>query len=386
MNARHVALLVPSMRGGEAERVMLNLACGLVARDVRVDLVLAQEDGTYLSRVPEAVRVVDLGAKRVLTSIPALRRYLVQERPTTLLAAVAHTNLAALLARWFSNVPTRIVIGIHNTFSIASQGAAMKRSRTFPFVARWLYPHADGIVAVSHGVAEDLSQTVSLDRSRIEVVYNPVVTPELYEQAGEPFSHPWFGHTGFGHAGFRHAGVGKTEGGDDAVLVILGVGRLSAQKNFPLLLRAVAKVREQRPVRLLILGEGDDRAALEALIHNLGLSDCVALPGFVDNPYAYMRHAQLFVLSSDWEGLPTVLIEALACGCPVVSTDCPSGPMEILDGGTYGALVPMRDEEALADAIMTSLDKPIHGELLQQRIDEFTLDYATEQYVKVLRI
>ncbi|ETX03975.1 glycosyltransferase [Candidatus Entotheonella palauensis] len=376
MNARHVALFMPSMRGGGAERVMLNLVYGLVERDVQVDLVLAQEDGTYLSRVPEAVRIVDLRAKRVLTCIPALRRYLVQERPGTLLAAVAHTNLAALVARKLSKVPTRIVIGIHNTFSIASQGAAMKRSRALPYVARWLYPYADGIVAVSQGVAEDLAQTVRMDRSRIEVVYNPVVTPELYQQADEPLSHPWFANAGSAHA----------ELGDETVPVILGVGRLSAQKNFPLLLRAVAKVREKRPVRLLILGEGDDRAALEALVHDLGLSDCVALPGFVDNPFAYMRNAQLFVLSSDWEGLPTVLIEALACGCPVVSTDCPSGPMEILDGGAYGPLVPMRDENALADAMLASLDKPIRGELLQQRINEFTLDYATEQYTKVLHL
>lgn len=366
MNARHVALFMPSMRGGGAERVMLNLACGLVERDVQVDVVLAQGEGTYLSRVPEAARVVDLKAKRVLTSLPALRRYLVRERPATLLAAVAHTNLVALLAGGLAKVPTRIVISIHNTFSIAAQGAAMKRSRVLPFVARWLYPHADGIVAVSYGVAEDLAQTVRLDRGRIEVVYNPVVTPELYRQADEPFSHSWFGHAG--------------------VPVILGVGRLSAQKNFPLLIRAVAKVRQQRPVRLLILGEGDDRAALEALVNDLGLSACVALPGFVDNPFTYMRHAQLFVLSSNWEGLPTVLIEALACGCPVVSTDCPSGPMEILDGGTYGALVPMRDADALAEAIMASLDNPIHGELLQQRINEFTLDYATEQYTKVLHL
>ncbi|ETW95860.1 MAG: glycosyl transferase family 1 [Candidatus Entotheonella factor] len=366
MNTQRVALFMPSMRGGGAERVMLNLTYGLVERDVRVDLVLAQKDGTYLSRLPESVRVVDLRAKRVLTSIPALRRYLVQERPPTLLAAVAHTNLAALAARRLAQVPTRIVIGIHNTFSVASQGAAMKRSRALPYVARWLYPYADGIVAVSHGVADDLAQTVRLDRNRIEVVYNPVVTPELYQQAGEPFSHPWFN--------------------DEAVPVLLGVGRLSAQKNFPLLIRAVAKVREQRPVRLVILGEGDDRAALEALVHDLGLSDDVALPGFVDNPFAYMRHAQLFVLSSDWEGLPTVLIEALACGCPVVSTDCPSGPMEILDGGTYGMLVPMRDEDALAKAILASLDEPVRGELLQQRINEFTLDYATEQYTKVLHI
>ncbi len=345
---------------------MLNLACGLAARDVRVDLVLASADGAYLSRVPDAVRVVDLGAKRVLTSIPSLQRYLSTERPETLLAAIAYANISAPWAHRLAGVPVRVVIGIHNTFSIASRGAAMKRSRALPFLARWFYPWADGIVAVSSGVADDLAQTLGLDRSHIDVIYNPVVTPELYEQAGEPLSHPWF-----------------AEGADP---VILGVGRLTAQKNFPLLIRAVARVRRQRPVRLLILGEGEERAALEALVHDLGLDGCVALPGFVDNPFAHMRQAHLFVLSSIWEGLPTVLIEALACGCPVVSTDCPSGPMEILDGGTYGALVPMRDEEALANAIIASLENPIHGEQLEQRVSEFTIDYATEQYLKVLQV
>ncbi len=366
MSVRHVALFVPSMRGGGAERVMLNLACGLAAREVRVDLVLAGADGTYLSRVPDTVRVVDLGAKRVLASIPSLRRYLSQERPATLLAAIAYANISALWARRFARTPTRVVIGIHNTFSIAAQGAAMKRSRALPFLARWCYPWAEGIVAVSHGVANDLAQTIGMDRSHIDVIYNPVITPELYEQADEPLSHTWFS--------------------DGQGPVILGVGRLATQKNFPLLIRAVARVREQRPVRLLILGEGEDRPELEALVHDLGLDECVSLPGFVDNPYAHMRQADLFVLSSVWEGLPTVLIEALACGCPVVSTDCPSGPMEILDGGTYGALVPMQDTEALANAIITSLDNPIRGEQLQQRVDEFTIDYATEQYLKILQV
>ncbi len=366
MSVRHVALFIPSMRGGGAERVMLNLASGLVARDVRVDLVLARADGAYLSWVPEAVRVVDLGAKRVLASIPSLRHYLSTERPETMLTAIAYANISALWARRLSGAPTRVVIGIHNTFSIASRGAAMKRSRTLPFLARWSYPWADGIVAVSNGVADDLAKTIGLDRSDIDVIYNPVVTPQLHEQASEPLSHPWFA--------------------DHAEPVILGVGRLTAQKHFQLLIRAVARVRRQRPVRLLILGEGEERTALEALVHELGLDECVSLPGFVDNPFAHMRQANLFVLSSIWEGLPTVLIEALACGCPVVSTDCPSGPMEILDGGTYGALVPMRDEEALANTILASLENPIHGEELEQRVSEFTIDYATEQYLKILQV
>ena len=366
MSAPHVALFLPTLGGGGAERITLNLACGLVARDLSVDLVLVEDEGTYRPRVPDAVRVVDLGAKRVSKSVLPLRRYLTKERPATLLAAFEHATLAALVAHRLARVPTRMVIAVHTTFSIAARGIAMKRRRVQPMMARRLYPLADGIVAVSHGVADDLARTIGLDRGRIDVVYNPVITPELYRQAAEPFSHPWFG--------------------DGAVPVVLGVGRLSAPKNFPLLIRAVANVRNRRPVRLLILGEGEDRSALEALVKDRGLTDCVALPGFVDNPYVYMRRAQLLALSSNWEGLPTVLIEALACGCPVVSTDCPSGPSEILDAGTYGRLVPMGDENALAEAIIHSLDNPHSAEFSQERIRQFTIDYATDEYAKVLQI
>ena len=168
------------------------------------------------------------------------------------------------------------------------------------------YPWADYIIGNSQGVADDLSQVTGLPRQRIKILYNPVVTPEVREKALALLDHPWF------------------EPGQPPV--VLAVGRLTKQKDFPSLIRAFAQVLPKRPARLLILGEGVDRPMLEELVEQLGLQDHVSIPGFVENPYAYMSRASLYVLSSRWEGLPTVLIEALYCGLPIVATDCPSGP------------------------------------------------------------
>jgi glycosyltransferase involved in cell wall biosynthesis len=202
-------------------------------------------------------------------------------------------------------------------------------------------------------------------------IYNPVVTAELFKMAREVPDHPWF------------------ESG--APPVVLGVGRLARQKDFPTLLQAFARLRSERPVRLMILGQANNQrttverqAELRALAGKLGVADEVALPGFVHNPYAYMAHAAVFVLSSRFEGLPTVLIEALACGLPVVSTDCPNGPAEILENGKYGALVPVGDAFALAKAISATLDAPPDRGQLRTRALVFTVDQAVEKYEKVL--
>jgi glycosyltransferase involved in cell wall biosynthesis len=202
----------------------------------------------------------------------------------------------------------------------------------------YFYPWADAIVAVSKGVADDLARVARLPRDRIKVIYNPVVTEALFRKAEEPLEHPWF-----------LSGCPP---------VILGVGRLTAAKDFPTLIRAFARVRESQLARLLILGEGEKRDSLEKLVRELRLERDVSMPGFMDNPYAYMRKSSIFVLSSCWEGLPNVLIEAMACGCQVISTNCPSGPEEILRGGHYGKLVPVGDAEALAKAILANFDKP----------------------------
>jgi glycosyltransferase involved in cell wall biosynthesis len=227
-----------------------------------------------------------------------------------------------------------------------------------------VYPLAERIVTVSRGVADDLATCTGLPRVTIGTIYNPILTTEIAEKAQAPISHTWLPPT--------------------AIPVILGVGRLVPQKDFPTLLKAFAHVHRKQPARLLILGEGRERAKLEALASELGIAEKVSLPGFEPNPYAFMSQASVFVLSSAWEGLPNALIEALACGCPVVSTNCPSGPQEILGNGAFGPLVPVGEDRALAEAILHTLEQPPNSDRLRSRAAEFDIQTIAQQYLQAL--
>lgn len=334
--ARRIAIFMPDLFGAGGQRSMLNLAQGLAESGCAVDLVLARATGSFLTEVPKTVRVEDLKASRVLTCLPALVRYLRREQPEAMLSVFGYVNIIAIWARRLAGVRTRLFVNEQNTVSLEARNASRWRGRLTPRLIRRFYPGANGIVVVSQGVRDDLAQLTKIPRERITVIYNPsVVRAEVLEKARAPLEHPWF------------------EPGQPPVL--LAVGRLEPQKDYPTLLQAFAQVRRRRPARLLILGEGKERPMLEALRKELGLEQDASLPGFVMNPFAYMARASVFVLSSRWEGLPTVLIEALCCGTRVVSTDCPSGPREILRDGEYGPLVPVGDAGALAKAIETTL-------------------------------
>lgn len=395
-----IALYMPDLSDGGMERVMLNLAEAFLARGHAVDLLVSRADGIYRDHLPEGVRLlvlepagpllgrlqalratrpaewktlawtVLLGRKpgRQLFRLPSLVRYLRARRPGALIAANTYCNLNAVWARRLAGVPTRVMVTEHNALS-------PKNTRTGIGGAQWLarlpligqvYARADVVLAVSDGVADDLSAVTGLARSRIATVYNPVIKSDLAARAGEAAPHPWL-----------------ADGG--AAPVIVATGRLAPQKNFPLLLQAFALLRRQRPARLLILGEGRLRPQLEALIAELGLGEDVALPGFVTNPYAAFARASLFVLSSDYEGLGNVLIEAMACGCPVVSTDCPSGPAEILEGGRLGELVPVKDAVALSAAMLRALDTPrANADALRRRGAYFSQERSAERYLDLL--
>ena len=362
--SERIALFSPSLAGGGAERVMVNLAREFVRRGLLVDLVLAKAEGAYLAQVPSGARVVDLGARRVATAIPGLARYLRRERPVVLLSAQDHANLAALLARRFGQVSTRLVASVQVNLSRAWENSSDARDRPMRMLINRIYPWADGIIAVSQGVAEDLCRHVPAIRGRLVVIYNPVVEPNLYALAEAPLTNLWFS--------------------PNEPPVILGVGRLVAQKDFPTLIQAFARVRATREARLVILGEGQDRQKLESLIRELGLAADILLPGFVDNPMAYFARAAVFALSSIFEGFGNVLVEAMAVGTPVVSTDCPSGPAEIIDNGRYGRLVPVGDGKALASAIGATLDGPNDTEAITRRAGHFSLEKIADQYLDVL--
>jgi glycosyltransferase involved in cell wall biosynthesis len=358
-----IAIFLPSLRGGGAERVMLNLALGLTERGYPVDLVLAAAQGTFLEQLPARVRVVDLAAGKVLPSLGPLTRYLRAERPKVLVSSMSHANVVALWAARLSGRATPVIVTVHNTMSQASRQQTRLRRYFWRQLLRTFYPWAARVVTVSRAAADDLAQSSGLPRDRMEVVYNPVITPGFMELAQKTPDHPWFA-------------PGQPP-------VILGVGRLTRQKDFPTLVRAFAEVRRSHPARLMILGEGEARPQLEALIRELGVTGDVALPGFREDATAYMRSAAVFVLSSAWEGLPTVLVEALAAGARVVSTDCPSGPREILQDGRLGALVPVGNPTALANAMIDALVEP-GDPIAPDALDPFTLDAAVEHYLRLI--
>ena len=362
---KRLALFLPSLRGGGAQRVMVNLAREFAERGLAVDMVLAKAEGPYLSEVPLKVRVVDIGATRVLYSLPGLVRYLQRDRPNAMLSTLNHSNIIALWARRLAGVKLRLIVREANTLRISSSNAPTLREKLMPSLMRLFYPWADGIIAVSQGVAEDLIRIIGVPAEKVKIIHNPSVTPDIFAKAGETLDHPWFA-------------PGEPP-------VILGVGRLTMQKDFPTLIRAFALLRKESPARLMILGEGEERPKLEALVRELNLEQDVALPGFVDIPYKYMKRAAVFVLSSRWEGFSNATVEAMALGTPVVSTDCPSGSAEILEGGRWGRLVPVGDIGTMASAIAAALNDTNRpdGSI---RAREFGLNSAIEEYLKVLGV
>jgi glycosyltransferase involved in cell wall biosynthesis len=358
-----IAFFLPSLCGGGAERVIVNLAHGITERGLPVDLVLASAEGPLLDQLPGAVRLVDLRAPRVLRSIGPLAGYLRRERPRVLVSSMSHANLVALWAARLARPVTPVIVTQHNTLSQETKQESRWSAGLWSPLLRTFYPWAASVVAVSRGVADDLARTSGLPRESVEVVYNPVITPAIMALARQTPDHAWFA-------------AGQPP-------VILGAGRLTRQKDFLTLVRAFAEVRRRRAARLIILGEGEDRPALESLAGELGVADDLALPGFQSNALAYMAGSALFVLSSAWEGLPTVLIEALAAGTRVVSTDCPSGPREILQEGRLGALVPVGDATALAAAMLEALERPSDAVALDA-LTPFTRDAAVDHYLRLI--
>jgi glycosyltransferase involved in cell wall biosynthesis len=359
-----LAIFISSMRGGGAQRAMLNLAQGIARRGYAVDLVLARAEGPYLADVPASVRVVDLKAARVLSGLPALIRYLRRERPQAMVSALAYVNIVALWARRMAGVPLRMIVNEQNTLSYSASHSQRRRARLMPALVKRYYPWADGVVTVSEGVGDDLARVTGIPREAIKVIYNPAVMAlAVQERAKAPLDHPWF------------------KPGQPPVMI--AVGRFHVQKDFLMLIQAFAQVRKAQRARLLILGEGRERPMLEALVQQLGVEQDVSLPGFVTNPFAYMARATLFVLSSRWEGLPTVLVEALCCGTPVIATDCPSGPREILREQRYGQLVPVGDTAAMAAAITKALENTTPRPPRESWLP-FELEVIVDQYLKIL--
>ena len=359
-----IANFIPSLAGGGAERVVINL-CKSFPRDrVQPILVTASLSGPFVKNIPADVEVIDLGCQGVRQAIKPLRKYLSTADLDLFISHMSHTNLASLLAarplrRRNIRLPTLAVVE-HMTMS-AYQGKKLRDKLIRP-LARRLYRQADHIVAVSHAAARDLETELGLPLQRVTTIYNPVVSSHIEELAALPLTHPYL---------------------DSPQPLLVAAGRLSAQKDFTTLLKAFAHLQSTTASHLVILGDGEDRGLLETLIKKLDLTDQVCLIGFTENPYQWMRHADLFVLSSRWEALPTVLIEAIACGCNVISTDCPSGPAEILGADFSHRLVPLGDPQQLARGIDEALQNPLSPQQMRDLASRFEFTTAARQYMQL---
>ncbi len=363
---RPIAVFTSFSGAGGVERMVVNLLHGFIELGQRVELVLVRAEGPHLAHLPAAVETIRLGTRHTFLATAALARYLRERRPSALLAAKDRAGRTAVIARALAGTRTPIVLrlGTNLSTAMADRRAIDRWLRYWPI--RLLYPRIDRIVAVSNGVAEDTAHIARLPREQIVVIRNPVITPRLAVRAAAPCPHPWLG-------------AGEPP-------VIVGAGRLQRQKDFPTLIRAFARLHAERDCRLLLLGEGNGRAALQALVRQLGLDACVDLPGYQSNPYPFLAGAALFVLSSAWEGSPNVLTEAMALGTPVAATDCPSGPAEILDHGRFGPLVPVGDDAALARAMASGLDHPLPAQVLRDAVAEYNQRESARRYLAALGV
>lgn len=364
-----IAVLIAGSKSGGDTIVVLKLIEGLIAKGMTIDLVLASAKKIPLETIPSTVRVIDLQTPittRTATAvqlIPPLARYLKREKPSVLISNLILTNAIAVLAKLLAFVPVKLILVEHVGLSNNRHRTDEPRSKWIEFLMRSLYPFAQTTIGVSHCLSDYLRSQLNL--KNVTAIYNAVVDNSLLQKAEAPIDHPWL------------------QPGQPPVF--LSAGRFAAQKDFPTLIRAFEIVRKQMPARLIILGEGSLHSELEALIQDLNLKEDVALPGYDANPYRYMSRASAFVLSSRWEALPTVLIEAMACGCQLVGTNCPYGVEEILAGGSYGYLVPPEDPIALAEAMKQAIAAPISPAKLQSRAAEFSVDRATSQYLALMQ-
>ncbi len=355
-----LALLLPHLSGGGAERIAVRLAQDFLAAGYHVDLILQQAQGELLSLLPPEVEIVDLKAERIRDAVAPLKRYFEESRPDAIQISMWPLTVAGIVAHRLARSKARVVISDHTVLSKQYEGGAALKA--LKMTTRFCYPLADARVTVSHGAAADLARLSGIAQSKIEVIYNPIAEPPPEVRISPEIELLW----------------GAADGR------ILTAGTLKRAKNHDLLIRSFAILRRRVPVKLMILGDGELRVHLQALAAREGVADDVLLPGFASDPWPYYASANLFALSSRYEGFGNVLVEAMHCGLPVVSTDCESGPREILDNGKYGTLVPPGDEQALADAMEAALRDRPDPQPLKARARELSGQRSSDRYLQLM--
>ena len=370
--SKPIAFLLPDLEWSGLGRVAVNLAKEISSRGISVDLVVGSATGVFLKEIPPQIRIVDFERQiqprlqSALKILLPLRRYLQIEKPTALVCYLYTCNVVTLMAKMLVRSKVKLVL-VEQIILYEKQEKKQQKlqERFLPILMRWLYPSADKVVACSQGLARDLEIYLGFNHGKIDVIYNPVIDEKLAEKANLFVEHPWFN---------------KGE-----IPVVLGAGRLVRQKDFATLIRAFALVKKEQKVRLVILGEGQLKNQLLTLVGQLNLENDVVILDFVENPYAYMAKSAVFVLSSGWEGFGNVVAEALAAGAPVVSTNCPSGPAEILDNGKYGELVAVGNSQGMAEAILRVLSGKVRS-VDSAWLEQFTLRYSAQKYLELINI
>lgn len=363
-----LSFFIPDLTLGGAEQVTVNIVNGLAEHGYDVELLVSRRTGSLQSRLEDDVSVVELPPSNtsvfgVAAHVPGLARYLHRERPVALFSHLARVSVVCLATHRVCGTDTAVIPTHHKSYGITTDHSI--KNRIVQGVVPYLYPSATRIIAVSEGVADSIVEHTSLDRRDISVLHNPVHVDEVRERSRQPLEHEWLD--------------------DESIEVVLFVGRIEEQKNLTAWLRAFERIHERDPnTRAIIVGKGSRQQSVSEFAERLGIDHVVSIPGYVENPYAYMRNASVFLLSSRFEGLPTVLIEALACGCPVVATDCPSGPREILADGEYGTLAPVGDIDELVGGVIETLTDPIPADVLEQRADDFAPESVLDDFEQFL--
>jgi glycosyltransferase involved in cell wall biosynthesis len=358
-----VAFFLATSGHSGVDRLMRNLIPAVARRGYAVDLLKVRRHGPEIGDAP-GVRVVDLRSRHVYSSVIELVRYLWRERPVVMLSDKDKVNRTALFARWLAGVPTRLVLRSGTTISVDLANRSFLERWKQRNSMRMLYRDASAVLVPSQSAGQDLIRYARLPSTLVRSVPSPVVPASLLEQRLPKPTHPFFS--------------------DGAIPVILGVGELSPRKDFATLIRAFEQVRRQRACRLLILGKGGQRDALLELARTLGVENDVDMPGFSDAVAAHLQHARVFALCSRWEGMPVVLIEALASGTPVVASDCPGGSRELLRDGELGRLVPVGNVQALARALVATLDEPDEPERRREAARPYEIEAATAAYLTAM--
>jgi glycosyltransferase involved in cell wall biosynthesis len=357
-----IHIYLPNLNEGGAQHVMIRLANHFAAQGLNVTLIVDSADGVQRGKIGHAVTIADLNAGNMLEASVKLARFLKANRPPTLLCAMTFANLPAIVARWIARASTKIVISERHACTEWLKGRRWTRRILYSALIPLIYPRADRIIAVSQGVASDLAGFIKVPKSNIDVIYNPSTDVNLSKV--ERPKDDWFAEGEFP--------------------IVLGVGRLHPQKGFDALIKAFALVLKQQTARLVIVGEGAERDKLLKLAEQLGIAGYVRLVGYATDPIPYFAFSRVYVLSSRYEGFPNALVEALSCGTTVVSTDCDSGPREILAGGQIAPLVPVEDVEALARIIIEKIRNPSDPKMLRSRASAFSITQTAAQYLAVL--